>query len=95
MAAVTIHSDFEAQENKICHFFHYFPSICHEVMGLDAMVLVFWMLNFKSAFSLSSVTLIKKLFGCGEGGGRGVHVWERMYTCGGFMSMYGKTNIVL
>ena len=31
----------------------------------------------------------------GKGGGRGVHVWERMYTRGGFMSMYGKTNIVL
>ena len=31
----------------------------------------------------------------GEGGGRGAHVWERMYTRGGFMSMYGKTNIVL
>ena len=31
----------------------------------------------------------------GEGGGRGVHVWERMYTHGGFMSMYGKTNTVL
>ena len=30
-----------------------------------------------------------------EGGGRGVHVWERMYTCGGFMSMYGKTNKIL
>ena len=27
--------------------------------------------------------------------GRGVHVWEHMYTCGGFMSMYGKTNTVL
>ena len=32
---------------------------------------------------------------CGEGGGRGVHVWERMYTRGGFKSMYGKTNTVL
>ena len=32
---------------------------------------------------------------CGEGGGRRVHVWECMYTCGGFMSMYGKTNTVL
>ena len=31
----------------------------------------------------------------GEGGGRGVHVWEHMYTCGGFMLMYGKTNTVL
>ena len=38
------------------------PSICHEVMGPDAMILVFWMLSFKSAFSLSSFTLIKKLF---------------------------------
>ena len=29
--------------------------------------------------------------GCrGEGGGRGVHVWDRMYTSGGFMSMYGN-----
>ena len=26
------------------------PSICHEVMGLDAMVLVFWMLSFKPVF---------------------------------------------
>ena len=31
----------------------------------------------------------------GERGGRGVQVWERMYTRGGFMSMYGKTNTVL
>ena len=31
----------------------------------------------------------------GEGGRRGVHVWEPMYTRGGFMSMYGKTNTVL
>ena len=31
----------------------------------------------------------------GEGGGRGVHVWELMYTRGGFMSMYGKINTVL
>ena len=38
------------------------PSICHEVIGLDAMILVFWMLSFKPAFSLSSFTLIKRLF---------------------------------
>ena len=29
MAAVTIHSDFGAQENKICHCFHFFPSVYH------------------------------------------------------------------
>ena len=38
------------------------PSICHEVMGLDGMIFVFWMLNLKPAFSLSSFTFIKRLF---------------------------------
>ena len=38
------------------------PSICHEVMGPYAMILVFWMLHFKSAYSLSSFTFIKRLF---------------------------------
>ena len=39
------------------------PSICHEVMGLDTMDLVFWMLSFKPAFSLTYFTFIKRLFG--------------------------------
>ena len=38
------------------------PSICYEVMGPDAMILVFWMLSFKPTFSLSSFTFIKRLF---------------------------------
>ena len=62
MAAVTVHSDSRAQENKICQGFHFSPFICHEVMGLYVMILVFWMLSFKPAFSLSSFTLIKRLF---------------------------------
>ena len=37
------------------------PSICHEVMGPDAMILVFRMLSFKPTFSLSSFTF-KSLF---------------------------------
>ena len=37
------------------------PSICHEVMWPDAMILVFWMLSFKPASSLS-FTFIKRLF---------------------------------
>ena len=37
------------------------PSICHEVMGPDAMIMVFWMLSFKPTFSLSSFTFIKRL----------------------------------
>ena len=38
------------------------PSICHEVMGPDSMIFVFWMLSFKPTFSLSSFTFIKRLF---------------------------------
>jgi len=38
------------------------PFICHEVMRLGAMILVFWMLSFKPTFSLSSFTFIKRLF---------------------------------
>ena len=37
-------------------------SICHEVVGLDGMILVFWMLSFKPTFSLCSFTFIKMLF---------------------------------
>ena len=38
------------------------PSICHEVMGPDTMILVFWTLSFKPTFLLSSFTFIKRLF---------------------------------
>ena len=38
------------------------PYICHEVIGLDAMILVFWMLSLKPTFPLSSFTFIKRLF---------------------------------
>ena len=38
------------------------PSICHEVMRLVTMILVFWKLTFKPAFSLSFFTFIKRLF---------------------------------
>ena len=38
------------------------PSICHEVTGPDAIISVFWMLSFKSTFSLSSLTYNKRLF---------------------------------
>ena len=38
------------------------PSICHEVTGLDAMILVILIFSFKLALSLSSLNLIKRLF---------------------------------
>ena len=54
---------FTAQEEEICHYFTFSPSICHEVMGQDAMIWFFFLIfSFKPAFSLSSFTLIKKFF---------------------------------
>ena len=58
MAAVTIHSDFGAQENKVSHCFHCFPSICHEAMTLDSMI-EYWDLRQVLLFSF---TFIKRLF---------------------------------
>ena len=55
---LTIHSDFGAQENKACHSFHCFPIY----LPWSGTILVFWMLSFKPAVSLSSFTLIKRLF---------------------------------
>ena len=57
MAAVTICSDFGAQENKISHCFHFFPHLpwsdgarCHDPSFLNV--------EFKPAFSLSSFTFM-------------------------------------
>ena len=49
-------------KTKVSYCFHCFPVFCHEVMGPDAMTLVFWMLSFKPTLSLSSFTFIKRLF---------------------------------
>ena len=62
MAAVTICSDFRAQENTVSHCFHCFPIYLPWSDGTRCMILVFWMLSFKPAFSLSSFTSIKRLF---------------------------------
>ena len=61
MAVVTVHSDLGTQENKMWHF-TFSPSICHEVVGPDAMIFIFQNLSFKPAFLVSSFTLIKKVF---------------------------------
>ena len=64
VAAVTIFSDFGAQENKICQCFHFSP-ICHKMMEPDAMILVCesWVLSqlFPSPLSLSSRGLLVPL----------------------------------
>ena len=53
---------FYPQKIKFVTVFIVSPSICHEVMGPDAMILVSGMLSFKPTFSLSSFTFIKRLF---------------------------------
>ena len=69
MAAITIYSDFGAQKLKSVTVSIVSPSIFHEVMRPNAMILVFWMLSwlksqlFHSPLSLSSLfTFIKRLF---------------------------------
>ena len=62
MAAVTIYSDFGAKKVKSVTVSIVSPSICHEVMGPDAIIFIFWMLSFMRDFSLTSFTFIKRLF---------------------------------
>ena len=66
MVAATISSDLEPKKRKHVTTSTFSPFICHEVMGPDAMTLVFVCLfsifSFKLALSLSSFTLIKRFF---------------------------------
>ena len=52
----------EPPQNNVWHCIHNSPSISYEVIGPDAMILVFWMLSLKTMFSQSSFTFIKRLF---------------------------------
>ena len=60
LAAVTGHSDFGTQEKKICHCFYFFPFYLAWNDLNFLRIFVFWMLNFKPVFSLSSFTFIKR-----------------------------------
>ena len=62
MAAVTICSDLEPPEIKSVTVFTVSLPICHEVMGPDAMILLFWILSFNPTFSLYSFAFIRRLF---------------------------------
>ena len=59
---------FEPQNTKSATVSTISPSICHEVMEQDAMILVFWMLSFKPMFSISSFTFINRMLGAGTQG---------------------------
>ena len=58
------------------------PSICHEVMGLNALILVFWMLSckpvFHSSFSPSSRGLLVPLHFLLQGWCH-LHIWGYWY----------------
>ena len=62
MAAVTVYSDFGAQENKVYHCFHCFPIYLPWSDGTGCHDLRFLNVEFMSAFSLSSFSFIKRLF---------------------------------
>ena len=62
MAALTVQSDFGAQENKICHCFYFSPIYLPGSDGTRCHDFSFLNVEFKPAFSLSSFTFIKRLF---------------------------------
>ena len=62
MAAVTICSDFRAQENQVYHCFHCFPIYLPWSDGTRCHDLSFLNVEFEANFSLSSFTFIKRLF---------------------------------
>ena len=73
----------EPKKIKSVTAFTFSPSIFHEVMGLDAMILVF--LSFKPAFSLPSLTVINKLFSSSSLSlllkWYHFHIWGYWYFC--------------
>ena len=42
MAVVTVHSDFGAQENKVCHCFHFSPIYLPRSDGIGCDDFSFW-----------------------------------------------------
>ena len=62
MAAVTIHSNSGAQENKICHCFCFSPFYLPWNDGIRCHNLSFLNVEFQAIFPLSSFTLIKRIF---------------------------------
>ena len=71
----------ETKKIKSVTVFIVSPSVCHEVMGPDAMILVFWMFSFKPTFWLSSFTFIKWLFSSSISAIRAMHlhIWGYWY----------------
>ena len=73
------------------------PSICHEVMGPDAMIFVFSMLSFKPAFSVSCLTFIKRLFSSSSLSARRVvsssYLWLLMFLLSNFIRACASSSL--
>ena len=52
----------ESKEIKSVTVSSFPPFICHEMMGPDDKILIFWMLRFKPTFPFSPFTFLKRLF---------------------------------
>ena len=68
------------------------PSICHEVMGPDAKIFIYWMLNFKPTFSLSPFTFMKRLFSSSLSA---IRVVSSAYLCHWYFSWKSWFQLVL
>ena len=77
MAAVAIGSDYGVPNNKVSHCFYCFPFYLPWSDGTGYHDL-FWMLNFKPTFSLSSFTFIKRLFSSSSCSAIG---WCQLHIC--------------
>ena len=92
MSAVTICSDFGLPKIKSVTVSIVSPSICHELMGPDAKIFIYWMLNFKPTFSLSSFTFMKRLFSSSLSA---IRVVSSAYLCYWYFSWKSWFQLVL
>ena len=58
MTAVTVRSDFRAEKIKSIIVSIFSPSICHEMTGLDVMILVCYLLKALSGFAEKLAALL-------------------------------------
>ena len=81
----------EPKNRKSVTAYTFPPSICHEVMGLNVMILVFLILNFKPALSLS-FTLNKMLLSSSSL--PAIRVVSSTYICGCYFSWQSRFQFI-
>ena len=75
-----------------------FPDFCF-FFNVYSTFPIIWIIFFSKSLSICVKTILKTLDDpegwYGEKGGRRVQDGEHVYTCSGFMLIYGKTNTIL